>query len=369
LEVKPPDPERISNLLIDYGRALYAGGKSYGIFSETKIAIAVERPLIRRQLNGAWDLAFAWLSDEPAHHHPAMPLTVLAAMVTTAPMWGWPHEAAVLPIDWTGIMRIGEVLAATRSELILPCDSAPGTTFALVVVRQPKTRGRSARHQAARIDQADVIQFLTQMYARADSTERLWPYSASTLRKRLSQLLGALNLPDKRCAEHRPFDLGSLRPGGATWLLHRTEQPELVRRRGRWLSARTMEIYLQEVLVTTFEEKISPKTRALIHLCAGGYAVTLERIMVFLECGIPPVAWYYLLRGADGFERDIRKNGDDGEKSTSHANNYRQGAHTTSSQGGKKEERLPDFRLPIGRCRGSNPHPCTAPIPFCTSEW
>ena len=77
----------------------------------------------------------------------------------------------------------------------------------------------------------------------------------------------------------------------------------------------------------------------------------------------------YLLRGADGFERDIGKNGDDGEKSTSHANNYRQGAHTTSSQGGKKEERLPDFRLPIGRCRGSNPHPCTAPIPFCTSEW
>ena len=172
-----------------------------------------------------------------------------------------------------------------------------------------------------------------------------------------------------KALDGKKIDLGSLRPGGATWLLHRAEQPELVRRRGRWLSARTMEIYLEEVLVTTFEEKISPKTRALIHLCAGGYAVTLERIMAFLECGIPPVAWYYLLRGADGFERDIGKNGDDGEKSTSHANSYRQRAHTTSSQGGKKEERLPDFRLPIGRCQGSSPHPCTAPIPFCTSEW
>ena len=31
-----------------------------------------------------------------------------------------------------------------------------------------------------------------------------------------------------------------------------------------------------------------------------------------------------------------------GENSTSHANNYRQRAHTTSSQGGKKEERLPN---------------------------
>ena len=26
--------------------------------------------------------------------------------------------------------RIGEILAATRAELVLPCDSAPGTSFA-----------------------------------------------------------------------------------------------------------------------------------------------------------------------------------------------------------------------------------------------
>ena len=393
LEVKPPDPERISNLLIDYGRALYAGGKSYGIFSETINAIAVERPLIRRQLNGAWDLAFAWLSDEPAQHHPAMPLTVLAAMVTTALMWGWPHEAAVLLIGWTGIMRIGEVLAATRAELILPCDSAPGTTFALVVIRQPKTRGRSARHQAARIDQADVIQFLTRMYGRADSAEPLWPYSASTLRKRFSQLLGALRLPVKRCDGHRPFDLGSLRPGGATWLLHQTEQPELVRRRGRWLSARTMEIYLQEVLVTTFEEKINPNTRALIHLCESHssaswlflsvefhqvHGITSSEVqkalsetskrmekMVEKRPQMPTTTGIELMQLpvmaakrksgylTSGCQLDVVAGAQaptqvpipfytsEGGKTTSDANNHRHRAHATSSHGGKKEERLP----------------------------
>ena len=295
IEAKPPDPEKISQMLIDYGRDLYAAGRAYGIYSETINAVAVERPLIRRQLNGAWDYAFAWLADEPHQHHPAMPLAVLAAMVTVALTWGWPHEAAVLLIGWAGLMRIGEVLSATRGDLVLPCDSIPGTTFALVIIRQPKTRGRSAKHQAARIDQSDIISFLTAVYEKADRQELLWPFSASTLRKRFGQLLAALELPVKRDGVLSCFDLGSLRPGGATWLLHRTEQPELVRRRGRWLSIRTMEIYLQEVLVVTFEEKVSPRTRFLIQLCASGFAKTLERVQPFLNFGIPPRTWYFLL--------------------------------------------------------------------------
>ena len=204
------------------------------------------------------------------------------------------------------------------------------------------------------------------MYARADHADKLWPYSASTLRKRFSQLLGALNLPDRRAADHRPFDLGSLRPGGATWLLHQTEQPELVRRRGRWLSARTMEIYLQEVMVSTFEEKINPKTRALIHLFAGGYAVTLERIMAFLECGIPPGAWYYLLRGADGLEQGIGKTGVDGSRKTSHANNHRQRAHTTPFQGGKKES---GYLMTGCQLNDAGAQAPSRPIPDYTSEW
>ena len=41
----------------------------------------------------------------------------------------------------------------------------------------------------------------------------------------------------------RKLELGSLRDGGATWLLSVTEDAELVRRRGQWLSG----IYIQEI--------------------------------------------------------------------------------------------------------------------------
>ena len=37
--------------------------------------------MIRKQLVGAWDLAFAWQADEPGEHHPALPLSILLAML------------------------------------------------------------------------------------------------------------------------------------------------------------------------------------------------------------------------------------------------------------------------------------------------
>lgn len=80
LTEKPADPERICDLLVSYGRDLYAAGKSFQKYSETINAISSARPLIKRQMTKAWDLAFAWLQDEP-HSHQA---SVLLAMMSTA---------------------------------------------------------------------------------------------------------------------------------------------------------------------------------------------------------------------------------------------------------------------------------------------
>ena len=100
--------------------------------------------MIRKQLVGAWDLALAWLA-EPSEHH-------LLALLSVALLCGWPLEAAVLGLAWSGILRIGEVLISQRCDLILPCDSAPGVGFGVLRIRSPKTRGRAACHQAAGID-------------------------------------------------------------------------------------------------------------------------------------------------------------------------------------------------------------------------
>ena len=344
LENKPPDPERIAGLLVEYGKEMFYAGKAYGIFAETINAIAVERPLIRRQLIQAWDLAFAWLVDEPYSHHPAMPLSVMIAMVTTAMTWGWAHEAAIILLAWTGIMRIGEVLSAFRSDLVLPQDAAPGTSFLLVMIRQPKTRARAAKHQAARVDQIDVIRYITAMYGSSPKDTKLWPFSAATLRKRFQNLLAALGLPTTKVGAAKPFDLGSLRPGGASWLLHQVEDSEIIRRRGRWLTTKAMEVYLQESFVSTFLRTLDGKTRTKIETVSGGFPLILEKTIGFLNGGIPPRTWYSLLKmTARTPTESTGKNGASGGKFCRKSNNIWLLRDVNSLHSSKKAVRLSCF--------------------------
>ena len=82
------------------------------------------------------------------------------------------------------MLRPGEALTATRADLILPRDASPGTDFALLQIKQPKTRGRAARHHAARVDPPDIIELLDLAFARYHPEQKLGPLSDGTFRRR-----------------------------------------------------------------------------------------------------------------------------------------------------------------------------------------
>ena len=87
-------------------------------------------------------------------------------------------------------------------------------------------------------------------------SQKLWTFSAATLRRRFADLLAGLGLPTTKVDGKRPFDLASLGPGGATFLLLESESPENMPRRGRWASPKVMDIYIQEVMHTIFTEQL-----------------------------------------------------------------------------------------------------------------
>lgn len=116
-----------------------------------------------------------------------------------------------------------------------------------------------AKHQAARVDRPDIITLA--VFGGLGKNEKLWPFSAATLRRRFSDLLQALGLPIRRVKGKRPFDLGSLRPGGATFMFLERADAECVRRRGRWVSSKVCDIYSQEVMYTTYTEKLTEDTK------------------------------------------------------------------------------------------------------------
>ncbi len=142
---------------------LYTAGKAYGRFSESINAVATLKPSLRRQLTAAWDLAFAWVLDEPHSHHPALPASFLLSMVSICLVWGWKVEGALCSLMWAGALRVGEALNARRKDLILPADAAPGSQGILLRITTPKTRGRSisetsiSKGRSPRPRQLDII--------------------------------------------------------------------------------------------------------------------------------------------------------------------------------------------------------------------
>ena len=295
LDARTFDVETVNLVLERYGRALYNSGRPYGHYSETINAVGSKRPNLRRMLQGAWNLAFTWLREEPPVHHVALPWQVLASLISVAYLWGWNRTAGVLALSWGALTRIGEVLKAQRRHLVLPRDLANTISYALLQIEEPKTRFRSARHQVARLDQPQLLHVVEIAFQDLHADEGLWNFSPQTLRLRFQKLLKALQLDVLPPSVSRGLDLGSLRAGGASWLMITSEYSELVRRRGRWLTSKIMEIYVQEVSAIQFLPQLPLRTRLVVIEGAGLFPELLQRVSFLHSCGIPESAWKYLL--------------------------------------------------------------------------
>ena len=91
---------------------------------------------------------------------------------------------------------------------------------------------------------------------------------------------------------------GHFDPGGTFLLLH-TEDAELVRRRGRWVTSKVCEIYLQEVLYTTYTEKQNRDVQQRIADLAGAFPQILQVAGRYLQTGLPQSTWYQAFQEQD----------------------------------------------------------------------
>ena len=128
-------------------------------------------------------------------------------MLSTALVWGWVKD------------------------LLVPSDVGGTISHCLLSIREPKSRFTFARHQTAKVDSFDMVRTIALGFEKIPDSQRLWPYSPQTLRTRYKPLLKALALPTESSGEIRALDLGSLRAGGATYIISPTDDPELRRRR------------------------------------------------------------------------------------------------------------------------------------------
>ena len=290
-----PDLDLLNSELCRYGRWLFSEGKPYYHFSELLNAVTSRRPILRRSLQQSWDLAFMWGSFEPVEHHVAMPHQILVALIASAWCWGWSREAAIFALSFGALLRIGEVLQAKRSDVLMPEDVGHTVSYVLIRIKEPKTRFRAARHQASKVEQPDLVQIIRVGFSSLRFDEPLWHMSGSTLRTRLEKLLTALNLPCKAHQVPKPLTLASFRPGGATWLIAECENVDLVKRRGRWASYKVMECYLQEVMSSTYMLEISVLAKQKVLDAVNIFPALMLQVIHFKTSHIPEATWWYML--------------------------------------------------------------------------
>ena len=241
-----------------------------------------------------------WCSFEPTEHHTAMPFQVLLAVLSTCLLWGWRREAGIFAMSWGALLRIGEIFHAVRGDLVFPADVQHSIDHVLIKIKDPKTRYRAARHQSSKLEQPDLIKVAEIGLQGLGKSDRLWHLSGSTLRSRLSKVLQRLDLPHEPGAIPRPLTLASLRGGGATWLIAQTENAEMTRRRGRWVSMKVMEVYLQEISASTFLNDVSLSAKAKTLQAMHVFPEMLVKTDAFLSSRIPETTWYFLLCKAYG---------------------------------------------------------------------
>ena len=287
--------DEINTILARYGRQLYDAGRPYNHYAETINALTARKPALRRQMQGAWDFAYGWVREEPPSHHRAMPWQILLSLLTIALSWGWLRLAGVMALSWGALLRVGEVCAAIRSDLLLPEDTNFTNAFGLLSIREPKTRYSAARHQSAKLDIGDLLEVVSLAFRNLKREQRLWPHSSQTLRIRFRQVLQAAGLPTTTVAGSRALDPGSLRPGGATWLLQQYESGELVQRRGRWMNYRVMSIYIQEVGAFQYLAELEDKQRQKVLFLAQCFPEILQAVYQLQKAHIPEAIWWKLL--------------------------------------------------------------------------
>ena len=286
--------EEINRILVAYGRALYAAGRPHSHYIECINAVTSYRPVLRRSLQEVWDLGFSWVRQEPSTHHVAAPFQVCLAMLTTCLLWGWTRTAGAIAFCFGGLLRPGEMISAVRRQLLLPSDVAQSTSYALLSILEPKTRFRAARHQYAKVDIPDLLRVLEVAFAKVGGSGKLWPFSGQTLRSRFQTILKAIGLPIANYNGMKPLDLGSLRAGGATWLMQTTESSDFVQRRGRWINGRVMNIYLQETTALQYLKGLPTASIDRVMSLAQAFPEILEKAEIFTNSFIPTSSWFIL---------------------------------------------------------------------------
>ena len=272
----------VAPLLREYGDELFQIGSSLSYFRHLLAFAQRKFPDFRMHGRVCWDAVTRWEQLEPLEHRRPLPSALCRAMVALALGWEWPRFALVLLLAFEGIMRIGEVLNAHRIDLVLPSDLfSENWDQMFICIGSPKTRRRGGgRMQHATIRGRALVEAATAVFAELPPTEKLYPLSSQSFRRRWDALLSHLHVgPELNLTP------AGVRGGGAIQAYQAGLSVTDLLWRMRLQHVHTLQHYLQELAAENVLSQLSQESRCSIRAASALLPHLLARLS--LRCRGP----------------------------------------------------------------------------------
>ncbi|CAE7648407.1 Cdk10, partial [Symbiodinium necroappetens] len=256
-----------------YGNHLFQTGQPLYKWRHLCAYFQKERLTLRPYMPMCWDLTTRWERLCPTAHRTPVPYALARAVISLSLALGWARFAAVVGLSFYGTARVGEPLRAHRGAILLPSDLLLDELPACYVrVEAPKTSHRgTGRVQHFVVREPSFVKFLERLLANDPLTQKLFPASAATFRRRWDYVLERLGVP--AVVKLTP---GGLRGGGAVYLYQRGTPVHDLLWSMRLRSQATLESYLQEVAAVSVLPALAATTRQRIAAAASVCDVQLE---------------------------------------------------------------------------------------------
>ena len=266
----PRDKSHMDGIVCDYLEHLWSNGEGRGRASDTLAGLQDVQPQLKGSLPGSWRLLRAWNVNEVPSRAPPIPLEILEAMVGYSLFKGWPLFALSLLLGFHGMLRTGEILALTKGHVTV---SSLNQT-ALLSLGLTKSGKRQGAAESVTIHLQDAIRRLAAWVQTPHASTHLCP-SSTNWRTQFSQVLEKLGFSP---LEFRPY---SLRRGGATFYFRQHGSFDRLLVQGRWQTAKTARIYVNEGLAILAE--LSPTWTPLARNLRSQYLNSLPKPLPQLE--------------------------------------------------------------------------------------
>lgn len=233
----PSDSETLDDLLTEWLHFLFASkkgvGKSTG--ANAVYGLGMFLPNTRSKLQTAKLALRGWNKLIPPKPYPPIswPLTCLVAASMAA--HGDALAAVATLVAFDALLRVGELVALRRNDIVLPDSKRLGVQVKEAALRLKVTKTRTDLWAA--VPNKDVESLLTAVCQHLALNDRVFPFTAAQFRYKFKSHCSLLGLPN--------FVPHSLRHGSATRLyMLKTPLSEILLR-GRWAATKSAEHYIQ----------------------------------------------------------------------------------------------------------------------------